>query len=253
MGEQDDESVSLLTIGCWNVGGMFLNHPRIFDSCKDVDISCFVETFLENDTAPHLRIPNDSHALFIPGKRGPHSHRASGGFALLNKNNVARPENCSFVESANGICVATLRLENSAELSVIVVYRADKAGTPLHNLNFFTDLDAAIASCEDRETLILGDFNTKLGDRRGALGLLDFAEDLLPAVAESTDVDPHAEELFQDDDCSPGDDPTAFTGACLASSTAAMRRQSKRPSALVLPAAAAGTGLRCPRVRRRRW
>jgi hypothetical protein len=176
---------------------MYLNHASIFERCKDVDVACFIETFLEDDTSGHLRIPNDSHALFIPGKRGPHSRRASGGFALLIKNRVARPVNCSFVERANGVCVADLRLENQAEISLVIAYRAEKAGTPLHNPTFFADLDAAIASRDDRETLVLGDFNTKLGDRQGPLGLLDFAEDLLPAVAESTDVDQHAEELFE--------------------------------------------------------
>jgi hypothetical protein len=93
--------------------------------------------------------------------------------------------------------VATLRLASGDELNIVVAYRAEKAGTPLHNPNFFADLDSVLASCEDRETLIVGDFNTKLGDRRGALGVLDFAEDILPAVAESTTIDQHAEELFE--------------------------------------------------------
>ncbi len=176
---------------------MFLNHPSIFDSCKNVDIVCFIETFLEDDTACHLRIPHDSHALFVPGRRGPHSRRASGGFAVLIKNSVARPADCSLVESANGVCVASIRLVNGLEFKIIIAYRAEKAGTPLHNPTFFADLDAAIVSCDDFETVILGDFNTKLGDRNGPLGLLDFAEDLLPAVAKSQEVDRHAEELYE--------------------------------------------------------
>ncbi len=176
---------------------MFNNHPFIFDTCRHYDILCLVETFLENDSAAHLRIPNDCHALFVPGRRGPNSRRASGGFALVVKNSIANPADCSFIERANGICLARIQLRTGGEINIVVVYRAEKAGTPLHNPSFFADLDSTLAFCEDCETLVVGDFNTKLGDRRGPLGLLDFAEDLLPETAESTDVDAHAEELFE--------------------------------------------------------
>jgi hypothetical protein len=83
------------------------------------------------------------------------------------------------------------------EFCIVVAYRADKAGTPLYNPSFFPDLDATLAFCADREMLVVGDFNTKFGDQRGPLGLLDFAEDLLPERAESTEVDRHAEELYE--------------------------------------------------------
>ncbi len=186
-----------LTIACWNVGGMYQNHASIFEQCKDVDISCFVETFLENDTAPHLRIPKDSHALFVPGKRGPHSRRASGGFALLVKNSVAKPADCDFVEKFPGISVASLKLVTGVQIKVIVVYRAAKEGTPLFNQNFYVNLMEVLSLYSNENLIVLGDFNTKMGDMQGPLGILDFANDILPQSAESGDVDPHAEDLFE--------------------------------------------------------
>ncbi len=186
-----------LTVACWNVGGMYQNHGSIFDHCKGVDISCFVETFLENDTAPHLRIPKDSHALFVPGKRGPHSRRASGGFALLVKNSVAKPADCDFVEKFPGICVANLKLVTGVRIRIIVVYRAATEGTPLFNPNFYVNLMEVLSLYGNENLIVLGDFNTKMGDMQGRLGILDFARDILPQSAESDDVDPHAEDLFE--------------------------------------------------------
>ncbi len=177
-------------------GGLYQNHPYVFRNCQDVDVACLIKTFLEDDTSAHLRIPPDSHFLFVPGKRGPQSRRTSGGFALLIKNSVASPANCSFVEHFPGICVANLHLAGGADLSIVVVYRAAESGTPLYNEHFYRDLVIVLDSCSDRKTLIVGDFNTKLGDQWGPLGVLDFAADILPAVAESTKVVPHAEDLF---------------------------------------------------------
>ncbi len=187
----------ILRIACWNVGGMYGNHPTIFNSVRDIDISCFVETFLEDHTAPHLRIPNDAHALFVPGRRGPNSRRASGGFALLVKNNVARPRDCELVERYPGICVASIKLHSGIRLRIIVVYRAAAQGTPLYNPNFFVNLLEVLSDYGNDNLIVTGDFNTKMGDRSGPLGVLDFAGDVLPERAESTEVDTHAEDLFE--------------------------------------------------------
>ncbi len=195
--DSTSENSAKLTVSCWNVGGMYQNHGSIFEQCKEVDISCFIKTFLENDTAPHLRIPKDSHALFVPGKRGPHSRRASGGFALLIKNSVAKPADCDFVEKFPGICVASLKLVTGVQIKIIVVYRAAKEGTPLFNPNFYVNLMEALSQYGDENLIVLGDFNTKMGDMQGPLGILDFAGDILPNSAESSDVDPHAEDLFE--------------------------------------------------------
>ncbi len=192
--EQDSDKV---TVACWNVGGMYKNHPEIFDRCKHVDIACFVETFLENETAPHLRIPDDSHALFVPGKRGPQSRRASGGFAVLVKNNVAKPANCDLRDRFPGIAVASIRLTTGVLLRIVLVYRAATEGTPLFNSDFYVNLMETLADYADDNLIVLGDFNTKLGDMQGPLGILDFAGDILPQRAESTEVDRHAEDLFE--------------------------------------------------------
>ncbi len=196
-GADSGQSSNTLRIACWNVGGMYASHPSIFNSVKDVDITCFVETFLEDHTAPHLRIPNNAHALFVPGRRGPNSRRASGGFALLVKNSVASPRNCDFIERYPGICVATIKLNGGVQLRIVVVYRAASIGTPLYNPTFYINLLEVLSDYGNDNLLVMGDFNTKMGDLTGPLGVLDFAEDILPTRAESTEVDAHAEDLFE--------------------------------------------------------
>ncbi len=191
------EGTSDLVVACWNVGGLFKNHKSIFESSKSADIACLVETFIESDTAPHIRVPEDRHVVHVFGKRHPLSKRASGGYALVVKNTVAKPADCSFVEFSPGICVASIKLNDTQKITVVVVYRAAKAKSPVYDANFYANLTTVLAEHENENLLLMGDFNTKMGDMTGPLGLLDFAEDLLPSNAVSSEVDLHAEELFE--------------------------------------------------------
>ncbi len=192
----DNERGGELTVACWNVGGLFKNHKSIFETCRKADIACLVETFIECDTAPHIRVPEDRHVVHVFGKRHPLSKRASGGFALVVKNTIAKLADCSFVEFSPGICVANINLSDMQKIVIVVVYRAAKARSPVYDANFFANLTAILAEHANENLLLVGDFNTKMGDMSGPLGLLEFAEDLLPRQAVSQDVDAHAEDLF---------------------------------------------------------
>ncbi len=116
---------------------------------------------------------------------------------LLIKNSVAKPADCDFVEKFPGICVASLKLATGVRIRMIAVYRAAKEGTPLYNPNFYVTLMEVLSLYGDENLIVLGDFNTKMGDMHGPLGILDFAGDILPHSAESSEVDPHAKDLFE--------------------------------------------------------
>ncbi len=192
-----DIDFSGLVIGCWNVGGLFKNHPQIFSNCNRADIVCLLETFLEAETAPHVRVPDNMHALFFHGKRKPGARRASGGFALLIKNHVAKPADCKFEEASPGICVAEIKLLTGRTIICVFVYRAADKKSAVYDDNFHEVLMAVLSRYAGDNVLLCGDFNTKMGDMSGPLGLLDFAADLLPLNAESTEVEGPAEELFE--------------------------------------------------------
>jgi hypothetical protein len=110
---------------------------------------------------------------------------------------VAKPADCDFIEKFPGICVASLKLATGVRVRMIAVYRAAKEGTPLYNPNFYINLMEVLSLYGDENLIVLGDFNTKMGDMHGRLGILDFAGDILPHSAESSEVDPHAEDLFK--------------------------------------------------------
>jgi hypothetical protein len=190
---------SELRVGFWNVGGISKNHPHIFRACKDIDIMCFAETFLESETMLHLRVPSSMHVLHIPGvkKYVGAGGRASGGFSVLIRNSVAKPGNCSLVQKSPGLCVLQVTLVSGQELVVVIAYRADDPKSAVYDPHFHASLFETLVEFDDKETLLVGDFNTKMGDMSGPLGLFDFAVNVLPQSSESQDVDEHACDLLE--------------------------------------------------------
>jgi hypothetical protein len=194
--ELTDVSSSRLRVGCWNVGGLYGNHEKNFNICKDHDIVCLTETFLEDCSTAHLRVPHEFHISHLPGERNFEQGRASGGYALLVKTSVAKPGACSFVAYSAGICVAKVKMVNEDNLVIVLVYRAARPRSPVYAAKFHHNLLAVLDEFSDQDVLLLGDFNTKLGDMSGPLGLIDYAETLLPQRSESAEVDDHAAALL---------------------------------------------------------
>ncbi len=116
---------------------------------------------------------------------------------LLIKNHIAKPTDCSFTERSPGIGVANIKLSTGQLIICVFVYRAADSISAVYDANFHVNLSAVLATHAGDNVLLCGDFNIKMGDMTGPLGLLDFAEDILPAVAESPEIEGPAEELFE--------------------------------------------------------
>jgi hypothetical protein len=69
-------------VAFWNVGGISRNCEKIFAACSS-DVTCLVETFLEEWKESYLQYPPGFSAIFHPASRNDISGRASGGFCLL--------------------------------------------------------------------------------------------------------------------------------------------------------------------------
>jgi hypothetical protein len=86
---------------------------------------------------------------------------------------------------------------NGQELVIVIAYRADDPKSAVYDPNFFTNLFGVLCEFDNKCTLLVGDFNTKMGDMSGPLGVFDFAVNILPEKAESLEVDDHAYDLFE--------------------------------------------------------
>ncbi len=179
------------------MGGLFKNQDKIFKKCADLDVVFLAETFVEIESAPHLRVPSDSHVLHVHAERNFSIGRASGGFAAIVKNSVAKPGNCSFVHHSPGIAIGKIRLNTGAVLTFVVVYRAARDRSPVFDDAFHQNLLQVLDEYADDDMLLVGDFNTKIGDLDGPLGIVDSAEVLLPVSSESAEVDDNAADLIE--------------------------------------------------------
>ncbi len=170
------------TCGFWNVGGLMTNQAEIFQKCLANDVTCLSETFVEDGDEIFLDVPRGFSYVACPAvpSTDVNAVRASGGFGIIFNCNRVRVVPSEFRNVENGIFYGPVHLTDDTKVYIISVYRTKNVRSSVFDEHFFDHLDAIMSSLQGQAIIVGGDFNAKVGDLTGALGLVDDAEHLMP-------------------------------------------------------------------------
>jgi hypothetical protein len=136
--------------------------------------TCILETFVEDGDEIFLELPRGYSYVPCAAIRSAdiNAVRASGGFGILFNCSKVRIVPGEFQNVANGIFHGPVHLLDGTTVHVISVYRTKNAGSSVYDKNFFDHLEEILSSLQGMPMILGGDFNAKLGDWLGALGLV---------------------------------------------------------------------------------
>ncbi len=174
------------------------NQGEIFQKCVENDVTFLSETFVEDGDEIFLEIPRGFSYIASPAipSTDVNAVRASGGFGVLFNCNRVRIVPNEFRSVGHGIFYGPVHLTDESKVYVISVYGTKNAGSSVFDEHFYDHLDDIISSLQGQNIIIGGDFNAKLGDLTGALGLVDDAEHLMPQRATCSAADDAGAQLL---------------------------------------------------------
>ncbi len=181
----------------WNVGGLYQNHPEIFAECINNDVTCLLETFIEEGDEQYLQLPPGFALVTCPALRNnPDAVRGSGGYGILYNCKTVKISASEFRNPSPGIFYGPVKFEDGSEIVLIAVYRTKNPKSAVFNKDFFDNLNDVLRSLAGKKVILGGDFNARLGDASGILGVTEDASHLIPHRAESPDADDPGAELL---------------------------------------------------------
>jgi exonuclease III len=187
----------------WNVGGFKSSRSEIFDSVSDSDVCVFVETFLNEEDLQNFQIPSGFLSFSVPGLRDPQNEevigRAAGGILVLVRSSRVKAASCTSKVLSHALLQVNIQTTSGSELVLLCAYRSGNSKSPVFDTEFFDRLGEAVATtCElGQSCFVMGDFNSKIGDSGGPLGLVEEFELLLPAVSASTKTTLEGRKLLE--------------------------------------------------------
>lgn len=112
------------------------------------------------------------------------------------------PSECSSSSLSSAILEVKIKTKASLSYTLLCCYRSNNHKSPVFDADFFDRLADAVVRCSDsgEQALVLGDFNSKIGDTRGALGRVEEFELLLPEILSSTKINDHGWRLLESHD-----------------------------------------------------
>ncbi len=192
-----------LVIRFWNVGGIQRNFPSIRESVCDCDVIVLVETFLSEEGLSNFQFPPGYLVFSNPALRYPRvdrriKGRSAGGIVLLARSSLFVPKECKSKCIGPSILSCSLTLISGGLLNVIGVYWVESDRSPVYDSNFSELLTSlCVSQGGSEEVLLVGDFNSKIGDCSTDLGRVEEFAFLLPDESANKSVNEHGRFLIE--------------------------------------------------------
>ncbi len=179
------------------------NFPGIFESARRCDVIVLVETFLSEEGLSNFEFPPgflvfSNPALKNPTNNGKVKGRFAGGIVILARSSLFVAKDCKSKCLGPSILSCSLTLKGGHQLEVIGVYRVESERSPVFDANFSELLTSVcVSQVGTEEVLLVGDFNSKIGDLSTELGRIDEFSLLLPNESANKEVNERGRTLLE--------------------------------------------------------